>query len=243
MNIGSRRPLTSVLICTYDMGRTIGAAIRSALLQSDSRVEILIVDDGSVDDTWQRLQSVRKHPRVRLFRHESRRGVSAARNLLIAHARGDYLSILDADDQFLPGKTLRHRRYLEKNPDCAVVWGPALTRTPGTRYRRLPTSDFRAGWDLATDYQVVHSTTTWRKSAVERIGGYNEKFVVNEDVDLFLRIGDDCRQAFLNEVVAYKHTNEGTLIRKLLNANGRAVGIRILAETMQRRYVRAVPCE
>jgi len=93
----------SVIIPALNAAAFIGSAIRSALAQSLSDLEVIVVDDGSTDATAAIVQGfAAQDARVRLIRHESPRGVSAARNTAIRAATGDWIALLDADDEFTP---------------------------------------------------------------------------------------------------------------------------------------------
>lgn len=96
-------PEVSVIIPAWNAAAYIGDSIASALSQRNVSTEVLVVDDHSSDDTVHAVRRWRD-PRVRLFRMDARRGPSAARNLAIANARGRWLAVLDADDEFLPGR-------------------------------------------------------------------------------------------------------------------------------------------
>ena len=118
-------PLVSCLIATYDYAEFVERAIRSALDQDypPDRLEIVVVDDGSTDDTPQRLETlVRAAPaRIRVFRQENA-GPTLATSRAIAEARGDLLAILDADDMWPPGKTRAQVEWLERSPDVGLAY-------------------------------------------------------------------------------------------------------------------------
>src|SRR5262245_47409787 len=95
------RGLVSVLVPTYNRSKLVRRAVESALAQSYRRLEVLVVDDGSSDDTRQVIEGM--DPRVRYIR-QANAGVSAARNRGIAEARGEFVAFLDSDDEWLPWK-------------------------------------------------------------------------------------------------------------------------------------------
>ena len=100
-------PLISVLMPAYNHGKYVEAAVRSVLAQDWPRVEFLAVDDGSSDDTWDRLQSLRTEcasrcERVEMWRQENR-GTCATLNRLLAAAHGEFVGVLASDDMYLPG--------------------------------------------------------------------------------------------------------------------------------------------
>lgn len=111
-------PLLSIVIANYNYGRFIGAAIESVLGQMDARVELLVVDGGSTDDS---VEVIRRYDdRIAWWVSEADKGQSDAFNKGFAHARGRYLTWLNADDVFLPGALVRILAAMEAHPE--VDW-------------------------------------------------------------------------------------------------------------------------
>lgn len=115
----------SVVIPTYNRGRLITAAIDSVLAQQRRPLEILVIDDGSTDDTETRLAPYRA--RIRYIRQDNH-GAGAARNLGIQEARGDYIAFLDSDDIWLPGKLAMQCAIMDARPDIALLCSDFLIR-------------------------------------------------------------------------------------------------------------------
>jgi glycosyltransferase involved in cell wall biosynthesis len=116
-------PLITVVITTYNYGRYVEQAIDSVVSQDfpQEQVQIVVVDDGSTDDTAER---VKKYgARVEYFR-QANEGQASALNLGISKARGEILALLDADDLFLPGKLARVAEAFERNPAVGMVYHP-----------------------------------------------------------------------------------------------------------------------
>src|SRR6185436_125554 len=111
--------LVSVIIPCYNQGRFLGEAIESVLNQTYRNCEIIVVDDGSMDDT---ARVAARYPSVNLVR-QSNRGFSAARNAGFEQSLGDLLVFLDADDRLLPNAIEDGVECLEHNPQCAFVYG------------------------------------------------------------------------------------------------------------------------
>jgi GT2 family glycosyltransferase len=147
--------LVSVVIPTFNRARIIRRAIESAARQTYPHVEIVVVDDGSSDDTPALLERLCKEdPRIVYIRQENR-GVSGARNTGIEAARGDYLALLDSDDRWKPWKLELQLRCLDHFRDAGMVWtdmeavdpegqrvSPRFLRTMyQSGYRWFPTSD------------------------------------------------------------------------------------------------------
>src|SRR5215204_1328714 len=111
--------LVSVVIPCYNQAHFLGEAIESVLAQSYPNFEIIVVDDGSPDNTSEVAAS---YPRVRLVRQENQ-GLSAARNSGLARSEGEYVVFLDADDRLLPGALQAGLECFEAHPKCAFVYG------------------------------------------------------------------------------------------------------------------------
>ena len=119
--MSSRKPLVSVLIDTYNYGCYVEEAIESALGQDFPAVEreILVVDDGSTDDTAER---VRKFGGAITYFRKPNGGQASAFNFGLRHTRGKYVAFLDADDYWLPGKLSRTVEEFERNPEAGMVY-------------------------------------------------------------------------------------------------------------------------
>ena len=122
--------MVSVVIPTHNRARIIGAAIASVLRGSHQNLEVVVVDDGSTDDTRSVVEQY--GPRVRYVCQQNA-GVSAARNFGFAHARGEFIALLDSDDAFLPWKLEAQVRVLRANPEVGMVWTDMSAVTPEGR--------------------------------------------------------------------------------------------------------------
>ncbi|MGZ7112142.1 MAG: glycosyltransferase family 2 protein [Halobacteriota archaeon] len=112
----------SVVIPSYNRAHVIARSIDSALAQTYRDLEILIVDDGSTDETYNAVEPFFQYPQVRYFRHEKNKGHQAARNTAIKKARGDYVAFLDSDDSWIPEKIeLQMSAISKKGPNCAAL--------------------------------------------------------------------------------------------------------------------------
>lgn len=235
-------PLCSITICTYNSLPFLTNAVYSALNQTFDAFELLILNDGSTDSTAQYLSTLRQHPKVRVFSSENRRGIIASRNFILKRARGKYVSILDADDEFTPEKLTRHCEILERDPSVGVVWGSALAfaQEPFSLPSFIPPLDYQHGWDLVSQYLVVHSATTWRKSSIEEVGGYDSELTCEECPDLFLKVGDRYEQYFDPAIAAIKHLRRSGFTRDFFLEKGAQVSRRLLSQAIQRRHLKTI---
>ncbi|HYB59511.1 MAG TPA: glycosyltransferase family 2 protein [Candidatus Acidoferrales bacterium] len=114
----------SFIIPTYNRARVLKRSVDSALNQTYRDFEILIVDDGSTDETFDVVKPFLQFPRVRYVRHDMNKGSQAARNTGIKNARGDYIAFLDSDDTWIPNKTeLQLEAIKKRGADYVVLSG------------------------------------------------------------------------------------------------------------------------
>ncbi len=134
-------PSVSVILPTYNRACLVGRAIRSVLAQTAQNLELIVVDDGSRDDTTRVVHGF-NDIRIRYICHQANRGVSAARNTGICNSQGEYIAFLDSDDEWLPQKLERQLEVFAKSelPDLGiVVCGVESYQPDGTRQIVVPT--------------------------------------------------------------------------------------------------------
>ncbi len=184
-------PTVSVIIPTFNRWPLVGAAIESVLAQTFSGFEVIIVDDGSTDDTG--VELARFGSRLRLLTQPNR-GVSAARNFAVRHARGSCLAFLDSDDLWLPQKLAVQCAFMEQNPSVQIcqteeIWIRNGVRVNPKAKHRKPCGDiFMPSLDLCL---VSPSAVMLTRELFEQAGGFDETLPVCEDYDLWLRIAVD----------------------------------------------------
>jgi glycosyltransferase involved in cell wall biosynthesis len=180
----------SIVIPVYQGEKCVVTAIRSALAQTHTNIEILVVDDGSTDGTWEQLQSI-KDSRVRCFRQENA-GASTARNLALSHATGEFIALLDADDRWLPDKLERELRTLEENGNpvgIAYSWWYSVDED-GMLLRKSPASSYtgQVFQDLLTGpLFIIPSASLFHKAIFDDLGGFDTKRLYHEDCAFVLR--------------------------------------------------------
>lgn len=197
-------PNVSVIIPTFNRWPFVGAAIESVLAQSYGDFELIVVDDGSTDDMA--MQLTRFGSRLRLL-NQSNRGVSAARNLAVRHARGSYLAFLDSDDLWLPSKLAIQVAFMEQNPSVQIcqteeIWIRNGVRVnPKAKHRKSSGNIFVPSLDLCL---VSPSAVMLTRELFERVGGFDESLPVCEDYDLWLRITVDHSVPLIDDALVIK---------------------------------------
>ena len=142
-------PDVSVVIATYNMGAYIHQAVASVLAQQDSDLEVVVVDDGSEDNTQEALRAFADEPRVRVLSQENQ-GQPKAKNAGIRAARGRYIAFCDADDYWLPQKLSLQLPLLKTNPRVGVVYSAISTLEADGELRSRKDRPFYRGDVLET---------------------------------------------------------------------------------------------
>jgi glycosyltransferase involved in cell wall biosynthesis len=213
-----QQPLVSVIIPVYNGARFLRAALESVFAQTYRPIEVIVVDDGSADDSGVIAQSF---PEVHYIRQQNQ-GVAAARNNGIESARGDFFAFLDQDDLWTPEKLRVQIEHLLNNPEL----GYTLTHQqcflePGTAlpswFRKELLTSVHAGWVLGT--LVV------RRAAFEQVGNFATGYSAANDSDWFFRAKTaEIPMAIVPELLLLKRIHEA-------NDSGRAK--EILSELLQ----------
>ncbi|HZF68828.1 MAG TPA: glycosyltransferase family A protein [Gemmatirosa sp.] len=195
-----------MIVPCYRQARYLPDAIESLRAQSHRNLEIIVVDDGSPDDV---AEALRAHPDVQLVRHRHR-GPSAARNAGLAHARGEYVAFLDADDVLYPDALARGLEALERHPDCAFAAGGHTVRVGGAIVSTyLPEHEGPAyAHMLRKNFIGMQGAVLFRRDALTRVGGFRDELVSCEDLDLYLRLLRHAPLALHDGVIAEYRRHE-----------------------------------
>jgi glycosyltransferase involved in cell wall biosynthesis len=186
-----KNPLISVIIPTYNRGWIINEAIDSVLAQEYINYELIVVDDGSTDDTHDILNSYQKNF---LVLRQNNKGVSAARNRGLAAASGRLIAFLDSDDTWLPQKLSQQVDFFQSNPDALIcqteeIWIRNNVRVnPKKRHKKPSGMIFEPSLSLCL---VSPSAVMIKRNLFEEVGLFDETLPACEDYDLWLRIS--CR--------------------------------------------------
>ena len=192
-------PTFSVVVPAYNAASTIGAAIESVLAQTRDDFELLVVDDGSTDDTAARIQPYLRDQRIRLIAQPNR-GQASARNSAIATASGEYVSLLDSDDLWLPQYLDLMGGRLDEHPSAAVAYTDAWVLDDQTR--RVARTTVLTPWhppaaptDPAAFFRAllefgnfVFVGATIRRAVFDDVGLFRLGVEGSEDYELWLRI-------------------------------------------------------
>ena len=183
-------PKISVIIPTHNRAWSIRRAIESVLSQSFEDFELLIVDDGSTDQTQDILKTF-KDFRIQVIKLKKGQGVSKARNEGIAQAQGEWLAFLDSDDEWLPHKLKAQWDYVSLRPKIKVVHGEEVWIRRGVRVNPKKKHTKPKGWIFQRCLPlcaISPSTVMIHRTVLQKVGAFDPEMIVCEDYDLWLRI-------------------------------------------------------
>lgn len=211
--IADSNPLITVITPTFNRADFIEEAVNSVLAQTYGNFELLIVDDGSTDDTKAVLAPALQDTRVQYF-YQQNQGQSVARNLALAKAKGEFICFLDSDNYWPPEKLESQVRQFAENPDYDVVYGDIIeideqgrevTRKNMRRYSGNISSF------MIRDNCVSMNTAMARKRCFDELGAISGQRRVADDYDLWLRFSAKFRFLYVPEFWAFYRVMENQI--------------------------------
>lgn len=220
-----RSPLVSVIVPVHNCIDYLEQALGSVLNQDGPPIEVIVIDSSTKESSGS--VSAMTDARVRKYSQEPR-GVSAARNLGIQQARGEFIAFQDADDEWLPGKLELQIQVLRKFPEAALAFTDSMMFSDTTVIQASMNQQMLKDWcrshgsDLPGCYYgplypqllmrdcMNTSAVVVRRSVLDSLGGFDENFKVGEDYDLWLRIARQYPMIFIDRVLSkYRVHAEG----------------------------------
>lgn len=214
------RPLVSVIIPAHNSGRWIAECIRSVVAQTYSNLEIIVIDDGSTDDTVEIIKGL--DIKLNLIQQENR-GVSCARNAGIEKAAGEYIAFLDGDDLLEEDSVEERVRFLVDNPECGYVFSDAIEFDESGQLHLF--LDQFPWLDLERDQFVqllrkcfpLTSSIMVRKQLLDKVGGFDTRLKHAEDLELFMRIALVSKAGILGKPLTRRRIHAGQAISSTFN--------------------------
>ncbi|MCK9368409.1 glycosyltransferase family 2 protein [Candidatus Dojkabacteria bacterium] len=195
-------PLVSVITTTYNGEKTIKRALRSILEQSYPNIELIVVDDGSTDNTAKAVESI-KDKRIQLVRHKINRNGAAGRNTGIKASKGEYVAFLDDDDEWFPNKLKVQIADLQRRDQN--IWKASVTshyKQEGNCWNKILIN--KEG-DLTKEILLMEislsagASLLIHKSAINKIGLFDEKYLRHQDQEYLLRYLREYKLAVVQE--------------------------------------------
>lgn len=241
-NFPASEGLISVIIPCYNQAHYLGEAIESVLAQSYPYIEILVIDDGSPDNT---AEIATKYPQVRYIRQENQ-GLSGARNTGIKESTGKYLVFLDADDRLIPDGLQVGINCFLVHPECAFVSGHhRYIKGDGSllnEYPQEPIDDDPYLALLKDNYIGMCATVMYQRQVFETVGNFKTTLKSCEDYDLYLRIARQFPVARHSQMVAEYRWHEANMTnnaKRMLQSALTALGSQWEYVQQQPPYIKA----
>ena len=229
-------PKISVIIPTYNRAHTLREAIESVLSQSYNDLQLIVVDDGSTDETKVIVSSY--IPKL-AYIYQERQGVSAARNRGIKHAQGDYISFLDSDDLWLEDKLHLQMKFMESHPEALIcyteeVWIRKGVRVnPMKKHRKYSGMIFEHCLPLCI---ISPSSVLIARRLLENVGVFDEELEACEDYDLWLRISAQYPVYLIDTPLIVKRGGHADQLSKRVERQDR-FRIRALTKLLDENYL------
>ena len=206
-------PLVSVVIPTYNRAYSVGKAVHSVIRQTYENLEIIIVDDGSTDNTREIIENIKDSRIVYIYQKNQRQ--SAARNNGVRVAKGDLIAFLDSDDIWLPEKLEKQVKAFQSDPHIGLVtcWSKSVNVNDPDNYA-INACYARNREEFILDLlleKVIISTSqaVIKRECFEKLGGFDPNFLLEEDYDMFLRVASEDDVFCINEVLAIYYKKSG----------------------------------
>ena len=195
----------SVIIPTYNRTKKLQRALASVFAQTRKPDEVIVVDDGSTDDTH--TQVVKNYPQVTYLRQQNT-GVSAARNLGIMRAKGNWIALLDSDDQWLPMKLEKQLAEIEDDTSIKIIHTNETWIRNNKQVKQMDKHKKQGGWIFKHCLPlcvISPSSVMLHQSVLNDVGLFDESLSACEDYDLWLRVCAKYQVHYLEEPLIMKY--------------------------------------
>jgi len=197
------KPLVSVIIPVYNRGSSIKRAAESVLSQTYGDIELIVVDDGSNDNTGEEVEAI-EDTRVRYIRLNKNRGAPAARNVGTKAAKGDYIAFQDSDDQWLPQKLEKQMKIFENASENVGAVYTAFYRVENRKKEYIPYSwvKKKEGYihrEVLKGSFITTPSIVVRRECFEKVGMFDERLPRLQDWELVIRLSKYYEFRFIDE--------------------------------------------
>lgn len=208
--------MVSIIIPAFNSEKYIRESVDSALGQIYKNIEVIVVDDGSTDNTKKVLEPYIVRNKIRYI-YQKNNGLSAARNLGIKAAKGEFIAFLDADDIFLPEKVRKQIEYLENNPKCDMNYCGIYHF-----YENKPQNFFKLNYKYFSGNEVFKEllwknfinplSVVFKRETIEKYGMFDETFRRTEDWEYWVRLAwQGAKFCFLPDILAKYRINRKSM--------------------------------
>jgi len=222
LEMSKEKPIVSVIIPTYNRAHLIGRAIKSVLKQSYQDFEVIVVDDGSMDNTEEVIKEFQEQDkRIRYIKHEKNQGGAVVRNTGINAAKGEYIGLLDDDDEWLTEKLEKQViKFQKSSGKIGVIYGGFFyvsEKSGEIMSEIIPTLRGNIYSNLLESCILGSPTPLIKKKCFQKAGFFDETLLSCQDWDMWIRLSKYYDFDFVPDIVA-KHHVHGEQISVDLNA-------------------------
>lgn len=228
-------PSISVVIPTYNRKDKLKNALRSVSNQTLSPIEIIVVNDHPSSDLRELCSSFNN---VRLINHHENRGASAARNTGIKAAEGEYIALLDDDDQWKPDKLKKQiSKFAELPKDYGLVYTGTERYSSKGKKEKIPKHSGDVFYLLLERTFIPSETPLIKKECFENVGYFDTRFKSSQDLDMWLRISREYKISMISDILASGRKEHEKRIGKDMNRKYK--GHKQLIEKYQNDFAQA----
>ena len=205
------------IIPTYNRKHLLQRTIESVYNQTYPCNEIILVDDGSTDGTSEWIKE--KYPQI-VFLFQKNQGVSSARNKGIKAASSKWIALLDSDDEWLPNKLEKQVKLLKSNPEYFFCHTNEFWIRNGSQLNQMKKHQKYGGdifFQILDMCRISPSSSLFHRSILDKVGYFDEDFIVCEDYDLWIRIASEFHVLFLDEFLIKKYGGHKNQLSKVSN--------------------------
>lgn len=217
--ISAQKPLVSVIVPSYNHANYIYQTLESIFSQTYDNIELIVIDDCSLDDSVDVINSIKAKHDFIFIEHKENRGLSNTLNEAINIARGKYISSIASDDYWPDYKIAMQVDILEKHPEYAVCFGKYIGFNSADKQETHVSKYYRSGYifnDLITwKFSIPALTTMINKSVFKEVGLYDPTIAI-EDWYMWLKISKKYPFYFINEVLGFYRLHENNMSKKML---------------------------
>lgn len=214
----------TIITPAFNAEQYLKKTIESVLSQTFSDYEMIIIDDGSTDATKTIAQEyIKRYPQKIKYIYQDNHGLSHARNTGIKAAQGEYIALLDSDDEWFPNRLEESVKAMEADPLCGLVHSNIMRIDTSNEPLEIPVREkqYLSGMIfkelLLRKAHIACPTVLFRKSCLETIGLFDESLIKDqlgcEDRDLWLRLSRKFKICYIDQVLAYYRMSPGSMSR------------------------------
>ncbi|MBF0216000.1 MAG: glycosyltransferase [Candidatus Omnitrophica bacterium] len=214
----------TIVITTYNRANLVTEAVESVIAQTYGDIEIIVVDDGSTDNTEGALGKYLSQGTIKYVKKKNE-GACVARNIGIKMAGGEFVGVLDSDDLYMPEKVARTVKYFGKYPDTGFVYSSAYIVSEDKKIIRKHNKyqsymPEKTAHELLFGNFICNSSVIVRKQCFDDVGYYDENIFLPADWDLWIRLAEKFTAGYVEEPLIMYRKYGGTVLKDLEKARG-----------------------